>query len=90
MKIVLAGGTGQVGRILARAFFRDGHDVVVLSRNPMSAPWRIVKWDAQTLGAWTSEVEGADVIINLAGRSVNCRYTFENVKGGRKVRRGAR
>jgi len=78
MKIVIPGGTGQVGTILARAFQKDGHKVVVLSRKPQSAPWRVIEWDAQTLGLWAAEFEGADVVINLAGRSVNCRYTEEN------------
>lgn len=78
MRIVIPGGTGQVGTILARAFAADKHDVVVLSRRPVRAPWRVVAWDGRTLGAWTSELEGADVVINLAGRSVNCRYTPAN------------
>jgi len=78
MRIVIAGGSGQVGVLLARAFQADGHDVVVLSRSPATAPWRVVAWDARTLGPWTSELEGADVVINLAGRNVNCRYTPEN------------
>lgn len=78
MKIVVPGGTGQVGTILARAFHADGHDVVVLSRNPETRPWRTVAWDATTIGDWASEFEGADVVINLAGRPVNCRYTPEN------------
>src|SRR5689334_1858074 len=78
MKIVIPGGTGQVGTVLARAFHNRGDEVVVLSRGPQPAPWRVVKWDAETLGDWTSELEGADVVINLAGRSVNCRYTARN------------
>jgi uncharacterized protein len=78
MKIVIPGGTGQVGTVLAREFHGAGHDVVVLSRHPARAAWRTVRWDAETLGDWASEVDGADVIINLAGRSVNCRYTAEN------------
>lgn len=78
MKIVIPGGTGQVGTILARAFHRDGHDVVTLSRDPHSAPWRTASWDAETIGDWPAELEGADAVINLAGRSVNCRYTPEN------------
>jgi hypothetical protein len=75
MKIVIPGGSGQVGTILARALHRGGHDVVVLARQPQVRPWRIVGWDGQTLGAWRGEVDGSDVVINLAGRSVNCRYT---------------
>lgn len=78
MKIVIPGGTGQVGTILARAFHRDGHSVVVLSRKPEAAPWRTVFWDAERLGDWAAELEGADAVINLAGRSVNCRYSHEN------------
>jgi uncharacterized protein (TIGR01777 family) len=78
MKIVIPGGSGQVGTILARAFHGDGHEVVVLSRSPAEAPWRSVGWDARTLGEWAREVDGADVVINLAGRSVNCRYTERN------------
>ena len=78
MKIILPGGTGQVGTLLARALHRDGHEIIVLSRSAQSAAWRMVAWDAQTLGDWAKEIDGADVVINLAGRSVNCRYTPEN------------
>ena len=78
VKVVLPGGTGKVGTVLARALHADGHDVVVLSRTPQKAPWRVVAWDAERLGRWTRELEGADVVVNLAGRSVNCRYTAEN------------
>jgi uncharacterized protein (TIGR01777 family) len=78
MKIVIPGGTGQVGTLLARAFHRDGHKVVVLSRTPQTAPWNVVTWDAETCGAWCSEIDGADVLINLAGRNVNCRYNAAN------------
>lgn len=78
MKIVLAGGSGQVGTILARAFHAAGSDVVVLSRQPAVAPWRVVQWDARTLGSWIAEIDRADVVINLAGRSVDCRYTADN------------
>ena len=64
--------------MLARAFRRQGHEVVVLSRRPARRPWRSVAWDGATLGAWAAEIDGADVVINLAGRSVNCRYTPAN------------
>jgi uncharacterized protein len=80
VKIIIPGGTGQVGTILARAFDADGHDVVVLSRNPHKTPWRVVQWNARDIGPWTDELEDADVLINLAGRSVNCRYTEANKK----------
>src|SRR5437763_620897 len=78
MKIVIPGGSGQVGRVLARAFLADGHDVVVLSRTPGAGPGRTVPWDAETLGPWAAEFDGADVVVNLAGRSVNCRYHAAN------------
>lgn len=78
MKIIIPGGSGQVGTVLARAFHGDGHDVVVLSRAVANLPWRVVPWDGRTLGAWTTELEEADVVINLAGRSVNCRYHQRN------------
>src|SRR5262245_41596457 len=78
MKMVITGGTGQVGTLLARAFLADRHEVVVLSRNPGKAPWRIVRWDAETVADWAVEIEGADVVINLAGRNVNCRYHAQN------------
>jgi uncharacterized protein (TIGR01777 family) len=79
MKIVIAGGTGQIGGVLCRAFKNSGHDVVVLTRNPQAGSIsRCVQWDGKTLCDWTRELEGADVVINLAGRSVNCRYGKEN------------
>jgi uncharacterized protein (TIGR01777 family) len=78
MKIVIPGGTGQVGTVLARAIHDDGHDVVVFGRHSMPTPWRFVHWDGETLGDWASEIDGADVVINLAGRSVNCRYHEAN------------
>ncbi len=78
MKIVIPGGTGQVGCILSRAFLAEGHDVVILSRQPASGQGRVVGWDGETLGAWADEIDGADVVVNLAGRSVNCRYTAKN------------
>jgi uncharacterized protein (TIGR01777 family) len=79
MRIVLCGGTGQVGEMLRRAFVGDGHDVVVLSRRPADPPARL-QGDGETLGDWAAAVDGADVVINLAGRTVNCRYTPENLR----------
>jgi uncharacterized protein len=75
MRIVIPGGSGHVGRRLSRHFHEQGHDVTVLSRSPEAAPWKTVAWDGRTLGAWAATLEGCDVCINLAGRSVNCRYT---------------
>ena len=78
MKLVLPSGSGQLGSLLARAFAADGQEVVVLSRSATSGPVRSAKWDGKTLGPWAEELDGADVVINLAGRSVDCRYTHAN------------
>jgi uncharacterized protein len=77
MKIVLAGGSGSLGQVLARSLGQSGHDIVVLSRGSREAPG-FVHWDGRTLGSWVQELDGADAVINLAGRSVNCRYTEEH------------
>ena len=80
MKIVIPGGSGQLGTLLAQSLHTAGHDVIVLSRRKVNMPWRMVEWDGETLGKWADEFEGADAVINLAGQSVNCRYTPENRK----------
>ena len=78
MKIVVPGGTGQVGTVLRRALTAAGHEVVVLSRRS-ERPGDLA-WDGRTLGPWTEAVDGSDVVINLAGRSVSCRYTPANLR----------
>jgi uncharacterized protein len=82
MKIVVPGGTGHLGHRLAGAWADAGHDVVVVSRRTDRHPAgaRVVRWDGRSLGTWAAEVDGADVVINLAGRSVNCRYTAANLR----------
>lgn len=72
MKIVIPGGTGHVGSLLTHHFRRAGHQVTVLSRNVEA---HAVHWDGQTLGPWAETLDGADVVINLAGRSVHTRYS---------------
>ncbi len=79
MKIVIPGGTGQVGELLRRALSSRGHTVVVLSREEATAG-TTNHWDGRSLGGWAREVDGADVVVNLAGRSVNCRYSEANLK----------
>ena len=75
MRIVIPGGSGHVGGILTRAFRSTGDDVVVLSRGGGEGS---VAWDGRTLGPWAASIDGADVVVNLAGRSVNCRYHAGN------------
>jgi uncharacterized protein (TIGR01777 family) len=81
MKIVLPGGSGQVGRLLVRALARQGHECIVLTRAgaSVSCGVRGVTWDGRTPGPWTAVLEGADAVINLAGRSVDCRYSERNL-----------
>jgi uncharacterized protein len=106
MKIVIPGGSGHLGRLLARELAQSGNEVVVLSRgsggirgaresnglhgspggngratgSPGCGGTRVVAWDGRTVGAWADDVDGADAVINLAGRTVNCRYTEENLR----------
>jgi uncharacterized protein len=82
MKIVLPGGTGQVGGLLRRALVERGDEVTVLSRRPekLEDGVRHAVWDGRTLGAWAAEIDGADAVVNLAGRSVSCRYTDSNLR----------
>ena len=82
MRIVIPGGTGQVGSILRRRYAAAGHDVVVLSRRPetLEPGVRHRVWDGRTVGDWAEELDGADVVVNLAGRSVSCRYTDEHLR----------
>lgn len=80
LRIVIPGGSGQVGNVLARHFHAQGHVVTVLSRHPepAPAPWQVLPWNGRDLGTWTNAIDGADIVINLAGRNVNCRYTPAN------------
>lgn len=82
MKIVLAGGSGHVGAALVRAFAAAGDACVVLTRRPgaNAGAARAVSWDGRTLGPWAAEIDGADAVINLAGRSIDCRYTEKNLR----------
>lgn len=79
---MIPGGTGQVGGVLRRALVERGHRVTVLSRRPehLEDGVRHVLWDGRTLGEWVSELDGADAVVNLAGRSVSCRYTDRNLR----------
>ncbi|MBB6039498.1 TIGR01777 family oxidoreductase [Phytomonospora endophytica] len=81
MKVVIPGGTGPVGAVLTRALLARGHEIVHLSRRPRAdAAVRTVAWDGRGPGPWTAEIDGCDAVVNLAGRSVSCRYTPENLR----------
>jgi len=74
MNIILAGGTGLIGRALAAALLADNHQVWVLSRNPQEARApagvQLAAWDARTLAGWSHLLEEADAIFNLAGENL--------------------
>lgn len=76
-RIVLAGGSGFLGRALADEFARAGYEVIVLTRRlrPGPSSARQVLWDGRSVGAWARELEGAEAVFNLAGRNVECRHT---------------
>src|ERR1700687_3354914 len=92
LRIVIPGGEGHLGQLLARRFSSLCHHVSTLTRNPHYStantppkasslnprPWKTVLWDGSSRGAWEQSLEGADILINLAGRSVDCRYNARN------------
>jgi len=84
-RVVLAGGSGLLGRMLAEYLGAKGYNIVVLSRSPKSflvakstVTVRNVQWDGCSVGDWAKEIDGAVAVINLTGRSVNCRYNAKN------------
>ena len=79
-KIVITGGTGFLGVYLTEYFTAKGYHVYIISRSerPNKPNVTYLKWDGKTLDNWTESIENAEVIINLAGKSVNCRYTETN------------
>lgn len=78
MRIVIPGGTGHLGQLLSRHFHDQGHEVMILSRHPRTAPWQVMLWTRSEFDPWASALDGASVLINLVGRSVDCRYTATN------------
>lgn len=80
MKIVIPGGSGHVGAVLIRHFLNQSYEISVISRRDFSYPGvKTLLWDGESVGDWAAEIDGADVVINLAGRSVNCRYNSSNL-----------
>lgn len=94
-KIIIAGGSGFIGQEIAR-YFENENEIIILTRKTSGeknnrnhytslnknelSKIRFIKWDGQTIGDWANELDNADILINLAGKTVNCRYTSENKK----------
>jgi len=79
-KIVLAGGSGFLGRALSKHFLKRDYEIIVLTRSPKTRNDGVTEfeWDAEHLGEWIKFLEDAEAVINLTGKSVDCRYTEEN------------
>ena len=80
MKVIIAGGTGAIGTALISFLLQRNHQVILLSRKDIVAAPRVhaLHWDGEHVGPWKIWCENADIIINLCGKSVNCRYTEKN------------
>jgi uncharacterized protein (TIGR01777 family) len=82
LRILIPGGRGHIGQLLARHFVAQGHIVAILTRRPVHTTLSVhstqISWDGRTLGPWAAALEDVDVLINLAGRSVDCRYNAKN------------
>src|ERR1700690_728624 len=81
-RVVVAGGSGLIGRALTNELLRRDYEVVVLTRLPQEREddVREVEWDGESPGEWTQVLEGAETVVNLAGRNINCRHTPENLR----------
>lgn len=82
-KIVIAGGTGNIGKLLSKTFAESGYEVIILSRqrmNSMNPKIKYILWDGEAIGSWVDELEDVDTLINLSGKSIQCRFTVENKK----------
>jgi len=79
-KIVLAGGNGYLGTVLANHFKNLADEVIILGRKaaPVNGNIRTIFWDGKTTGEWVNQIERADLLVNLCGKNVNCRYTAKN------------
>ena len=78
MKIILIGASGYLGKALTSFLQKSNHEITVISRHDPKLDAKFVEWDGEKMGHWAREFEGADAVINLAGRTVNCRYNDEN------------
>lgn len=76
--IIIAGGSGFLGQVLEHYFTQKNYNIKILTRNPKRA--NDIYWNAKDLGDWKNELENTEALINLTGKSVDCRYTKENKK----------
>jgi uncharacterized protein (TIGR01777 family) len=81
-KLIIAAGTGFLGQVLINHFKNKFDEIVILTRGKSKIidGIKYVNWNAKTFSGWENELENATVLINLAGKSVDCRYTKENKK----------
>ncbi|HEX3890288.1 MAG TPA: TIGR01777 family oxidoreductase [Verrucomicrobiae bacterium] len=79
-RIILAGGSGFLGQALAKTFLKQNYEVIILTRSPCARndPAKETAWDAKSFGEWTKFIDGAEAVINLTGKSVDCRYNEKN------------
>jgi uncharacterized protein (TIGR01777 family) len=80
-RVIIAGGTGHIGSSIAGRLVREGYAVTILSRSMLDSEQpslRYAYWDGVTFGSWTKYIDESEVVINLCGKSVNCRYTESN------------
>ena len=82
-KLLLAGGSGFLGNAIIKHFRNSVQEVIVLTRGPerQDGNVRYLNWDGKTTGSWAKEIDSSDVVINLTGKSVDCRYTEKNKAG---------
>jgi uncharacterized protein (TIGR01777 family) len=83
-RVVLAGGSGFLGRALAKELLRRNYEVVVLTRalreRDEADEVKEIEWDGENIGDWVQCLDGAETVVNLAGRNINCRHTPENLR----------
>jgi uncharacterized protein (TIGR01777 family) len=81
-RIILAGGSGFIGTALARELIRRGHEASVLTRSPRTRTdgVREVVWDGKNVGKWVEHLDGAEAVVNLTGKNINCPHTAENLR----------
>jgi uncharacterized protein len=77
-RVILAGGSGFLGKALAAHLRSQGYEAIVLTRSPAGNSEQQAYWDGKTLGDWAGLLDGSQAVVNLAGKSVNCRYTPAN------------